>query len=458
MLEQLVLNVEPEVAIVDFMLHEEGNRPFGLDPRHAAYPGHGLFIGHYQIRSPSGHNRHIWHSFSSYKRTARHSVGSARVSVPVIPEQFPDSCAQQWCGEYPDYWSMANTVAGTMSADGVNSTLPEMYSINPSDGSLVIAGPPGLDALLQNAINGMMPGIKAQLSLYNSLYELKDFAHFGSTVSHLLDTLRRIGLYRSVKGIALQDYAKQMTMREISRRGSDTYLQYMFNLHPLYSDIVGFIKSIMSYKRQLKRLIDNAEKLQRRHYVAPVPPFGEDGTFVSDPMIRQGVSQDGQTSYFSPAFSYMVKQQTIHVAPKFHVEIQYSYSLSELSLRHAELNALLDSLGINNNLGIIWAALPWSFIVDWFVQVQAYFNRNRTRMMEPVVCIRRALWSIEYERTTLSHIYIQGSGWHPASEVNEKAYCRLLFQPTTDSLKESGLTATQLSLGAALLFSRNKRH
>jgi len=453
MTEELILGIEElgpsvifDINITDSLWPPTQNIP----TRKCKYETSGTFVHEYHARSPSGKGRHQWHSYNSYKRIAEHTSVSAVVDFPAVPE-YPDLHAGNWHGEFTTPIALVDpTVIG--SADQTNSRFDPMYSI--VDQNLVFPVPNGGD-FLQHALNSMLPGIRAGLLSLASIYELKDMAHLASSVSRILDTMRRIRLIPlgTRKGIWRRDINGNMTMRELSRRGSDVYLQYMFNFHPLYQDIKSFIKSLMSYRRQLRRLLDNAAKVRTSHYVTSVLPNGSDSTLTSEWRILPGTN-DPEGVYWSPNLLYRSKGECVYEPTKLHAELEFSYTVSEFERRHAGILALLDSLGVNSNLATIWAEIPYSFIADWFVHVQSWLSDHAMRNIEPVVYIRRGLWSATSQRKLITSICLNSESWQPASVVKETTYSRNLFQPTSDQLQAGGMDLTKFTLAAALVLTK----
>jgi hypothetical protein len=145
----------------------------------------------------------------------------------------------------------------------------------------------------------------------------------------------------------------------------------------------------------------------------------------------------------------------------FHVQVQYNYSYTGYQVEHARLLGQLDSLGINLNPAIIWNAIPWTFVVDWVLGVGPYLDSLKSENMKPLINIRQALWSITRKRRIVVTISQHNAGeviWTgqmPA--VEQSAYRRSLNLPSMSSIESSGLTAKEVSLGAALVIVQSRK-
>lgn len=323
-------------------------------------------------------------------------------------------------------------------ADRPLANLPPMW-FPTADGG--IPAPAELDSLMQNGLNSILPGLRSNLSLVNSVYELKDFKSLAHTAKNLSGTLG------ALRGL-LKPSTTLKSFRELARIGSDVYLQKSFNIDPLLSDIKGFIKALKSFKADVGRRLSDSEKVLKHHFAVSLKEYDD--------------SQDSTSEYIgiqNPKYSYFANSWPVHRSiryepSKFHLEVEYSYYYTDFQLQHAALLGLLDELGVNLNPNIIWNAIPWSFVVDWVAGVSRYLDQFKHTNMEPVINIRRALWSIKRRRTISCSVDVFGYQGLPSSVVTEAAYRRQPFLPTRSSVELSGLSSKEFSLGAALVLTR----
>jgi hypothetical protein len=154
--------------------------------------------------------------------------------------------------------------------------------------------------------------------------------------------------------------------------------------------------------------------------------------------------------------SFSCTRRVTYDVRKFHATMVYSYTLPTIMGPYRELLGLLDGLGINLNPAIIWNAIPWSFVVDWFIGISRWLNQFQVRNIEPVVQIHGFCYSLHAKRvvqTTVSSTAYAGQ----VMAISEEAYERnvgLDQAAITSAFRTSGLNPKEFSLSAALALSR----
>jgi len=149
----------------------------------------------------------------------------------------------------------------------------------------------------------------------------------------------------------------------------------------------------------------------------------------------------------------------------FHAQVRYTYEYNEFQRKHASGLALLDSLGVKLDATIIWNAIPWSFVVDWFIGVGRWLSDNASLGgMDPSVRILRYCYSVNRVREIHAGVNLWESrgGYNNRSSVafpviTESAYTRQVVKPSKVWLTTSGLSPTEFSLGVALLLTRKRK-
>lgn len=399
-----------------------------------------------------------WKPVQHYKRrTSPESVAGAFTHLIDNGIEFHNYRV----GEHKDpYWGYRG-VYGDAGAPFIG--LPALYN-KLGEGNF-IPPPSQLDQLLQRSLDHMLPLIKAELSIINSIIELKDFKSLSSTVSNVTSFLART--FARVK-LSRQAVAKRFagTLRGLLHSTSDGYLQAQFNILPLLSDIVGIHAALFRTQARINDLVTRAGRVQNKHFAykyeeAPdsYHPNGI-GYFIM-PGIVPGLHDIASTI----ARRIVVSEPTV-----FHAQIRYNYNYNGYQVAHAQLLGLLDAMGVNLNPQIIWNAIPWTFVVDWVIGVSRWLDQFKHLSLEPTINILSYLWSVRRERRvfiTTENSPIDsvqfGEFVYPSRYpvlrntlpgVHETSYRRDVSIPTISSILSSGLTLKEVSLGAALVITR----
>jgi hypothetical protein len=328
--------------------------------------------------------------------------------------------------------------------------LPKFFDLR-ADGGFVPA-PAGLDDLTQRALNTMLPVLKAELSLVNSLIELKDFVSLPRTLKRIADFRFLPSLRR--KGI-------RATLRELLGGSADGYLQAKFNVLPLLSDIRGVRTALLRSEKRINAFITRQGRVQKRHFSLNWREYPD----VSDSYAPK--SPIVPSLWYNDFDGYTEgTRQVIHDATTFHAEMLFNFNYTAYQVEHARLLSLMDQLGLSLDPRIIWNAIPWSFVVDWVIDVNRWLSQFRISNMEPVINILHFLWSVKRARritvqtkvgTSIPEYHSPAPQWGPVGITFESSYRRWVGMPSTSSVQLSGLNPTEFSLGAALVVSR-RRH
>jgi hypothetical protein len=338
------------------------------------------------------------------------------------------------------------------------SGLPVFYQKRPSDNGFV-PEPEHLADLESRAMSVMMPGIKAGLSSINTLIELKDFKSLPKTLSNVRNWFDNLSKIPYVNLATTVRQAK-LTIRQLYHGTASGYLEAKFNVLSFLGDLVGLQKALISHQHKLSELIARQGQLQKRHFTVDLNEFPNRPTDIS-PIILFFAPCGQQSNVASRCQS---RRNVAQRLTTFHVEIEYNYLLPEISAELAQLGGLLDSLGVYLNPRIIWNAIPFSFLIDWVVNIGSFLEKFSHRNLEPKVNILHYCWSVKRDRTVFVDKTITSSNNTqpefgdvqvvPCRTVRETAYRRQSGYPTPSLLQTSGLSATEVSLGAALLITR----
>lgn len=398
-------------------------------------------------------SRREWKDFQHYK--CRSTITNT-MKVPHVATVIYDGAGPGWnyiLGYHSDLICQFDGFGG---ADTPFNGTVSLYAPGQLDGAF-IPPPANLEELKQSALKSTMPYIKAELSLVNSLIELKDIKSLPHTIKSTTAFLPEIKrLLSKASSLGIKKNIAKWSSRELLRVVGDNYLQFAFNLQPLISDIRGIYTSLTTIERRINRLISQSARTQVKHYTVVLPEF-TDTTVQNDHLFDYPL-----WSIRTQSRSYC---NVMNESSKFHFQIEYNYNYTQYQLEHARVLALLDSFGVAKLSTIVWNAIPWSFVVDWLIGVGQYISQfGDAGFMKPVINIHRCLWSIKRSRKYVctfdcNTIYPTYPGYLkgvPASVVVETAYRRQNWVPTASSLSSSGLSLNEFSLGSALVVSRRR--
>lgn len=395
--------------------------------------------------------------FKSFEHYRKEMSGIEQLSlVPHLVDTYIPS--------YPNAWDRYHEIdhhdpfyGWWLQESGPNLYAPEQglpkFSDDTLEKTVFVPFPASVDTLVQRALASMMPKIKSDLSLINSVLELKDFVslkHFAKSAESFLLDLAFLGLKTR----------KKETASALVRMSSSGFLQYKFNIAPLVSDIVGIIRSMSAVDKQLSALINRAGRLRVSHFglhLNEYVPYSEAShTFVLGP----------SESYYPPMKGNRSSRQVYTEPSYFHAEMKFNYNFTSYQLEHARLLSFLDFFGVKANPSIIWNAIPWSFAVDWVLSIGRWLNQFEVSNMEPKINIVDFLWSIKRSRRITAAAVRSSWDSNPLHRplgvsmptVTETSYKRVAGLPTYNALLASGLNSKEFTLGAALVLSRQRRH
>lgn len=261
--------------------------------------------------------------------------------------------------------------------------------------TLVSNGAPGVTPLEWRALDSralafMLPSMRPAVSLVNFLLELKDF-------KYLFRGERGARLSRAKKFIArLRGKDGNKPFRELSQ----LVLFKEFALDPFIGDIISVYEGLTSIKRRLRDLELRAHSLQSRKFKAPLSELSDipdDESVNSGPIIWNSHENSVQ---FDTSYEWLI-------SPVYNATCRYVYALDDSQGWYVrQTDALLDTLGLRSDVSIFWNATPFTFIVDWFVNVSRFleqFSVNNIGMRIEVLDFCSSIKSSLHGRVTAKH-------------------------------------------------------
>lgn len=134
------------------------------------------------------------------------------------------------------------------------------------------------------------------------------------------------------------------------------------------------------------------------------------------------------------------------------------HRLNELYGVESTLRGLAGALGLNNPVGVLWEATPYSFVADWFTRSKEVVNHLAVQPFTGEWEVRRLTHSFSWEGVWYTDLHYLDSGTSPYFRIEEgtyKNYTRGLGLPVSSSvLTQEGLNPRQQMLAAALAVAR----
>ena len=399
-------------------------------------------------------NRHGWNPCEHFKSVQgelpeHYGIDLYSESVGFYPDAYSTGTGRSpWIGYTKFYPFSSSSPFGDPGR--LDALLPVFYEPRPDGGFIPL--PADIDGLQKRALRTMLPIIKAELSLPNFIYELKDFKRPIRKIASLFtsssfkDALKKLGLV-----------SKNLTFSQLSKGTAGAYLQAQFNIIPFISDIGRIRAALSRTERRINDFVTREGIPQRKHFTYKWREFPD----WIDSEIYGG--RPGSTQDLALSENYASRQVTYRDSV-YHAQIQYNYNYTDYQRTHASLLGHLDALGLNLNPAIIWNAIPWTFVVDWVLGVGQYLDDMKVDNMTPQINIHRFLWSVKRQRVIVVtkgvHDFYDDIGDQRSQlpAVVQTAYRRGTNMPGSSSIELGGLNLKEFSLGAALVIARRRRH
>lgn len=276
-------------------------------------------------------------------------------------------------------------------------------------------------AFNSRAYEAMLPSLGGDVSLTNFLLELIE--------------LRLLLRFFRQYGPEAHTVADQL--RDVLKKVSEGHLTWAFGIRPFIGDLQEIWNTLFNYEKRLKDFLARRNKPQKRFY----SESGEDKGTDAD-------SYDG-TYLFS-----ITSESEWSVKWKRVATMSYTYDCADIQTRIDKLKALRDMLGLRFTPSVIWEAIPFSFVVDWFLGVGKFLESIENDLIVPDVIITD--YSVSYKSSISAHVnctFNQGGYSGPAITHGLRWYERRRALPDTGGtpLSLSGLGPNQLALSASLI-------
>lgn len=326
----------------------------------------------------------------------------------------------------------------------------DVLPINPSDARVVF--PPSLES--SNTILEAL-GTKAIAIVKPT-----------SSVANISTTLLEMYKDGIPKLIGHQLWKKRtrrvMTSQEALKDVAGDHLSYEFAWKPLINDIADFSKAVMDMDKILAQYERDAGRVVRRTFEFPTEESATSATILTNtrPFIGSGGSsfpaallpaQTGKVTmvnttyrkrWFSGAFTYRLPS-----------DFQSRKKLARYASRAEKL------FGVDLTPEVLWAIAPWSWAVDWIVNVGDVIS-NATDWSKDGLVLRYG-YMMEHSRSVRTFSY-EGPAYWPGAPLPAPLVLvvetkkRVQATPFGFGLTWEGFSPRQLAILASLGITRKK--
>lgn len=147
-------------------------------------------------------------------------------------------------------------------------------------------------------------------------------------------------------------------------------LNYSFGWKPTIGDVAAMLDAVRSFKDKLQHFRESLNSITNKDYL----------------MSKVAANKTG-SSYNSTTHGRTDWTGSLSGTVKVHLKFKY-LEIPEMSNTELELRGLLDTLGFELNPRIIWDALPFTFVIDWFFGVGSWLQNFKIDTLElPISCL-----------------------------------------------------------------------
>jgi hypothetical protein len=253
---------------------------------------------------------------------------------------------------------------------------------------------------------------------------------------------------------------------------SNDYLNWNFGWKPFVGDLFAMYKALKGLGKRLDYLERHQGRVLRRRR----------GIYLDVPDLPGGVLWSGYQiqmwQHYGPSgngqeydAAYIRRDNSYDYQPRYQATIDYTYTFPQgvFGETRRKIRGFLDSLGFKLDASIVWNAIPFSFVVDWIIDVGGWLRQFSTSDLGMEVVIHDASHSVKWaqvasvtctmpinDRPAFSgslHSYT----WEVS--VEERYYYeRARWRPSLELTDGFNLPSfMQFSLGGALAGTRNKK-
>lgn len=234
------------------------------------------------------------------------------------------------------------------------------------------------------------------------------------------------------------------------KRAANLHLNLSFGWAPFVDDCKEIFDRIVSFRKRYEQFQAGLLKVQRRHFQVNLDALL--------PSTHHWADNPGHEVGYT-TYEWVYK-------PKYTFSCRYVYSIPEQPM--VAMKAILDYFGVRPNPRIIWDAVPYSFLVDWFLNIGQLLDSVGSGNLDVDVALLSCTQSLRWRSKTSSFWGLGSGGTVPVWNYVQGEYERIplsdpsVVRPPLDihlpGMREALLTGSLLvSRGYGDIWSRKIR-
>jgi hypothetical protein len=276
----------------------------------------------------------------------------------------------------------------------------------------------GVDALTQ-----FTSQVPTTVSLANFLYELKD-------MKSMIPSISKSGVSKTV---------------------ANNFLAWKFGVQPFVSDMKAIVNLLPAVDKRIKHLLQQqgkASSLSFNRTVVFDTPFSFTRSYVDPSNSFRGLD---------------VVFTRRSAKAEFHIGAKLFQDLDDLEGALTTMKALAASAGLNRPIRVLWNAIPYSFVVDWFFHVGKVLDQLQVQPFGGTYNVSDVGYSVRSEaiytvdqvtETAVTGLPRQVS---PLGTVSIRAYSRRGGYPATSLLIANQLLSPEQQMLALAMLEQRRR-
>lgn len=250
--------------------------------------------------------------------------------------------------------------------------------------------------------------------------------------------------------------------RKLAKNSADEYLNYQFGIKPILKDIQDFRKGILDIDDIYHQFEDAAGSDIRRRYFFPKEEKITEENLGSS--LLPGLRISAGTGNSSPLSSLGTVVRRRRVVKRRWFSGCFTYTLpAGMSSRSklGEIRLKADRLGVDPDLDTLYNVAPWSWAIDWFVNLGDVISNVNDFQKYGMIMRYGYLMEHVSVQDTYTRIDCRLSDGKPlrlpSVTLVTETKRRVKANPFGFGVKWSGLSPLQLSIAAALGISKGSK-